>query len=62
MARSNAVWGIDVGNSSLKAIRCRPADTPDQVVADAFDYIAYPKILSQPGAEPVALVADALKK
>jgi len=62
MARSNAVWGIDIGNSSLKALRCRPADGPDQIAADAFDYIEYPKILSQPGADPAALMAEALKQ
>ncbi|MFH1266659.1 MAG: pilus assembly protein PilM [Planctomycetota bacterium] len=60
MAKSDSAWGIDIGNSSLKAVRCRPGDQPDQVVADAFDYIEYPKILTQPGAEPEVLVRDAL--
>jgi type IV pilus assembly protein PilM len=62
MARSDAVWGIDLGNCSLKALRCRPADEEGQVVADAFDYIEYPKILTQPGAEPSELMADALRE
>ena len=62
MARSDAVWGIDVGQCSLKALRCRPDDDPDQINADAFDYIEYPKILSQPGADPEELVAEALKQ
>jgi type IV pilus assembly protein PilM len=62
MARSDAVWGIDIGNSSLKALRCRAHESKDQIVADAFDYIEYPKILTQPGAEPVELIADALKQ
>ena len=61
MARSNAVWCIDIGQASLKALRCRVGDEPNQVYAEAFDFIAYPKILSQPGADPVELVQDALK-
>jgi type IV pilus assembly protein PilM len=61
MAKSDAVWGIDVGQCALKAIRCRPHEKPDRVVAEAFDYIEYPQILSQPGADPVELVRDALK-
>ena len=62
MARSSAVWGIDIGQCSLKALRCRPGDAPGQLVADAFDYIEYPKILSQPGADPAELIRDALKQ
>jgi len=62
MAKSNSVWGVDIGNASLKAVRCRPGDADGQVVAEAFDYIEYPKILTQPGAEPAELVAEALKQ
>ncbi len=62
MARSNAVWGIDIGNCSLKALRCRLDESAGQLVAEAFDYIEYPKILSQPGAEPAELVKEALKQ
>jgi type IV pilus assembly protein PilM len=61
MARSKAVWGIDLGQSALKALRCRPGDDADSIVADAFDYIEYPKILSQPEANPEELIAEALK-
>ena len=61
MARSKAVWGIDLGQSALKALRCRVGDDPDSVVADAFDYIEYPKILSQPEANAEELIAEALK-
>ncbi|NQT12220.1 MAG: type IV pilus assembly protein PilM, partial [Planctomycetes bacterium] len=60
MAKSESVWGIDIGNSSLKALRCRRGDQAGQLVAEAFDYIEYPKILSQPGAEPDELVSGAL--
>jgi len=62
MARSGAVWGIDLGQCALKAIRCRTHSDPDKVIADAFDYIEYPKILTQPGADPDELIADALKQ
>ncbi len=60
MARSDAVWGIDIGQCALKALRCRPGPEPAQVLADAFDYVEYPKILSQPEADPVALVQEAI--
>ena len=62
MPRIEAVWGIDIGNCSLKALRCRLAEEPGQVIADAFDYIEYPQILTQPGAEPGQLVGEALQQ
>jgi type IV pilus assembly protein PilM len=62
MAKSDAVWGVDIGNAALKAIRCRPAGDPEQIEAIAFDYIEYPKLLTQPGADPVELINDALKQ
>ena len=54
------VWGIEIGQSALKALRCHLDG--DEVVADTFDYIEYPKILSQPDSEPEKLVADALQQ
>ncbi len=62
MARSDAVWGIDIGQCALKALRCRASDDDGKLLADAFDYIEYPKILSQAGAEPAELIAEALKQ
>ena len=62
MARTNAVWGIDIGQCALKALRCRAHDDPDKIVVEAFDYIEYSKILTQPDANPAELVADALKQ
>ncbi len=35
------------------AASCTPNDDPNKITADAFDYIEYPKILSQPEADPV---------
>ncbi|TWU66861.1 MULTISPECIES: type IV pilus assembly protein PilM [Crateriforma] len=60
MAGSGSVWGIEIGQSALKALRC--SKTSDGIVAEAFDYIEYPKILSQPDADADALVADALEQ
>ena len=59
MAKKSSVWGIEIGQSAIKALRCRVDG--DTVVAEAFDYIEYPKILSQPEAEPEVLVREALQ-
>jgi type IV pilus assembly protein PilM len=58
MANSAAVWGIDIGRCALKALRCRVDG--DSVVADGFDYIEYPKLLTQPEADAPQLVKEAL--
>ena len=60
MAKIQAVWAIDIGQAALKALKLVPGETPDQVVAEAFDFIEYPKILSQPDADPDELVREAL--
>jgi type IV pilus assembly protein PilM len=54
------VWGVEIGQSALKALRCHVEG--DAVIADTFDFVEYPKILSQPEAEPEKLVADALEQ
>ncbi len=59
MAKTTSVWGIEIGQSALKALRCRLDG--DQVIAEAFDYIEYPKILSQPESDPEAMVREALQ-
>ena len=58
--KTNYVWGLEIGQSALKALRCYVDG--DQIVADMFDFVEYPKILSQPEAEPEKLVADALQQ
>ncbi|QDT11284.1 type IV pilus assembly protein PilM [Planctomycetes bacterium K23_9] len=58
MASSAPVWGIEIGQSAIKALRCSLVD--GEVVASAFDFIEYPKILSQPEAVPEELIADAM--
>ncbi len=61
MAKSGAVWGIDIGNCAIKALRCRAHEKDDnRVVVEAFDYIEYPKILTQPEADREELVREAL--
>ncbi len=60
MAKIQAVWAIDIGQAALKALKLVPGETAEQVVAEAFDFIEYPKILSQPDADPDELVREAL--
>src|SRR6478752_2087376 len=57
-ARPLGVWGIDLGQCALKAIRLEMQD--GNVVATAFEYIEHPKILSQPDADPDELTRQAL--
>lgn len=60
MAKPTAAWGIDIGQSAIKAVRCTPGPDNSTIVADAFDFIEYGKILSQPDANPTELIRDAL--
>ncbi len=61
MANANAVWGIDVGQCALKALRMEVA--PDgSVEVTNFDIVEHPKILSQPDADRDQLVRNALDK
>jgi type IV pilus assembly protein PilM len=63
MANSNAVWGIDIGQCALKALRCRPHEKDEnRMVVEAFDYIEYPKILTQPEANREELIREALQQ
>src|SRR5437660_11127851 len=54
------VWGIDLGQCGLKALRLEKID--GKVTATAFDYVEHPKILSQPDADPDQLIREALEK
>ena len=60
MANSSA-WGIDIGQSALKAVKLQYVESTGQVMASAFDYIQYPKILTQPDAVPDEIISDAMK-
>ena len=51
-----------LANARLKALRCRPHEKePRRLVVESFDYIEYPKILTQPEAEPAELIREALE-
>ncbi|HEY6563084.1 MAG TPA: pilus assembly protein PilM [Pirellulaceae bacterium] len=60
MANSGFVWGIDIGQCGLKAIRGRAGEA-GTVLVEAFEYLEYPKLLSQQDADPEELVRDAVK-
>jgi type IV pilus assembly protein PilM len=62
MAKANqqGVWGIDVGQCALKALRLEMID--GTLTATAFDYVEHPKILSQPDADADQLTREALEK
>ncbi len=58
---SPSAWGIDIGQSALKAVKLQYVESTGQVMAAAFDYIQYPKILTQPDAVPEEIIRDAMK-
>ena len=62
MANKNAVWGIDIGQCAMKALRCTLDADGETVVADKYDFIEYPKILSQADADPETLVQEAIEE
>jgi type IV pilus assembly protein PilM len=59
MKHAPGVWGIDIGQCALKALRLQVGEG-GALVATAFDFIEYPKILSQPDADPDQLIREAL--
>ncbi len=61
MASTQAVWGLDLGRCSLKAIKLRPT-SDDTVEIVAHDIVEHAKILSQPDADRNELIASALEK
>lgn len=62
MAKTNAVWGIDIGQCALKALRCTLDADGNTIVADKYDIVEYPKILSATDADPEELVAEAIQQ
>ena len=58
--KTKGVWGIDIGQCALKALRLEVID--GKPTATAFDYVEHPKILSQPDADPDTLIREALEK
>ncbi|MCX5654979.1 MAG: type IV pilus assembly protein PilM [Planctomycetota bacterium] len=60
MPSAKTVWGIDVGQCALKALRLQWRD--GKLRALGFDVIEHAKILSQPDADEQALIRSALGK
>ncbi|HUU30945.1 MAG TPA: type IV pilus assembly protein PilM [Phycisphaerae bacterium] len=60
MPSTKTVWGIDVGQCALKALKLQWRD--NKLRALAFDVIEHAKILSQPDADEQALIRSALGK
>src|SRR5258708_24284882 len=60
MAIQPGVWGIDLGQCALKALRLENID--GTLTATALHYVEHPKILSQPDADPDQLTREALEK
>jgi type IV pilus assembly protein PilM len=60
MATPKTVWGIDIGQVALKAVKLRNAEGELQV--EAFDIIEHSKILSEPDADPKVLIRSALEQ
>lgn len=59
MATVNSVWGIDIGQCALKALKLRDVDGVLQV--EALDILEHAQILSEPDADRVQLVRTALE-
>jgi len=60
MPSAKTVWGIDVGQCALKALKLQYRD--GKLRALGFDVIEHAKILSQPDADEQALIRSALGK
>lgn len=59
MASKTPIWGIDVGQCSLKALKIQPAG--DQVETLAFDLVEHETMLSQADADATALITKAIQ-
>lgn len=60
MAANKSVWGIDLGQCALKAIRLQATESGVEVVDHV--YFEHAKILSQPEVDRAALIDEAMKK
>jgi type IV pilus assembly protein PilM len=60
MAGNQAAWGIDVGVSSLKAIKLRR--DADRVLVEAFEVLEHDKFLTEPDVDRDALIRSTLQK
>jgi type IV pilus assembly protein PilM len=60
MARARTVWGIDIGQCALKALKLR--DAGGRLEVAEFEVLAHPRILSEPEVDRDQLIRDALQK
>ncbi|MFP4054713.1 MAG: type IV pilus assembly protein PilM [Phycisphaerae bacterium] len=60
MAAPKSVWGIDIGQCALKALKLRNVN--GEVRVEAFDIIEHPKILSQAEGDKDQLIRNALEQ
>ena len=60
MARVKTVWGIDIGQCALKAIKL--ADFEEVVEVVDFEIIEHPEILSQPDVDKPLLIRQSLEQ
>jgi len=61
MAASNMAWGIDIGQSALKAVKVRKEEG-GALIVDAVEVIDHPKLLSQEDADARMLVQSSLEQ
>jgi type IV pilus assembly protein PilM len=60
MAAAKSVWGIDIGQCALKALKLRSINGATRV--EAFDIIEHPRILSQAEGDRDQLIRNALEQ
>ncbi len=60
MAAPKSVWGIDIGQCALKALKLREVD--GQLEAEAFEIIEHPQLLSEPDANREELIRNSLEE
>ena len=60
MAKDKAVWGIDIGQRALKALKLQ--DVGGELQATAFDIVEHAEILSGPEADHSQLIRAALEQ
>jgi len=58
MTTARTVWGIDVGQGALKALKLREAG--GDVFVDRFEIVRHSRILSRPGTDARELIREAL--
>jgi type IV pilus assembly protein PilM len=60
MATPTSVWGIDIGQCALKALRLRQTDE-GALQVEALDVVEHPRILSEPDVDKAQSVRTALE-